>query len=203
LKEIINNIHWIFFDLDGTLIDSVDMMYNVYMEFLREFGKTGSEEEFSELNGPSLKEIISYLKGRYEIPKSLRELVERYENKINKKYEENFVIDKQTEIILQNLKKKGMKLAIVSSTSRKLIECVLRKKEWEKYFTMIVSGDEVKKSKPHPDIYTLCLRKTMANRNEILAVEDSKNGCASAEAAGINCIILDNENLHKLLSVLK
>ena len=49
-------IDWIFFDLDGTLADSLPAMYQVYLNYLTDFGQNGSKEEFEELNGPSLVE---------------------------------------------------------------------------------------------------------------------------------------------------
>ena len=60
-----NNIRWIFFDLDGTLVNNISLMYTAYLNFLSEYGFSGNKKEFAKLNGPSLKEIIVILKKNY------------------------------------------------------------------------------------------------------------------------------------------
>jgi len=53
-----NKFDWIFFDLDGTLADSIKIMNDVYFKFLAHFNLKGNIDEFNQLNGPSLNEII-------------------------------------------------------------------------------------------------------------------------------------------------
>ncbi|MEK6646104.1 MAG: HAD hydrolase-like protein, partial [Candidatus Firestonebacteria bacterium] len=74
--------NWIFFDLDGTLADSIPAMYQVYLDFLNEFNKRGTKEEFEELNGPSLPEIVSILKIRYGLVGDEVSLVDLYKKQI-------------------------------------------------------------------------------------------------------------------------
>ena len=64
------------FDFDGVIVDSVSSLYEVYIDFLEEFGITGNQEEFNSLNGPKLSEIISFLKNKYHLQKDEKELLE-------------------------------------------------------------------------------------------------------------------------------
>ncbi len=57
----------VLFDFDGTLIDSISILFDVYSKFLSKYGFEGTLKEFNELNGPSLKEIITILKIKYSI----------------------------------------------------------------------------------------------------------------------------------------
>ena len=57
----------IFFDLDGTLADNLDLMFVVYKQFLERFGRHATQEEFKSLNGPPLPEIIGLLMKRHSL----------------------------------------------------------------------------------------------------------------------------------------
>ena len=85
---IMNKFDWVFFDLDGTLVDSIEIMYNVYINFLKLFNKVGSREEFEKLNGPSLYEIIIFLKSKYKLNLELDELVTKYQTMIEESYDD-------------------------------------------------------------------------------------------------------------------
>src|SRR5258705_3625382 len=67
MTVINDRIKAIFFDFDGTLVDSIYLLYEVYLAFLEKHGHAGSEREFKELNGPSIKEVIAILRDRYDL----------------------------------------------------------------------------------------------------------------------------------------
>ncbi len=56
-----------FFDLDGTLADNLDLMFAVYEQFLESFGRHATQEEFKSLNGPPLPEVIAVLMERHSL----------------------------------------------------------------------------------------------------------------------------------------
>ena len=187
-----NKIEWIFFDLDGTLVDSLDAMYNAYLEFLKDNKIQGNREEFERLNGPSLKEITAILKKKYRLDQDNKELFESYERKIKKAYQEKIKPFKNSSNLLKTLKRNGFNLALVTSSTRKITRSLIKRNNWEKYFSNIVYGDEVVNSKPHPQIYNICCERTKADKKKILVVEDSKNGFLSAKRAGLKCILINN-----------
>jgi len=80
--ETMNKLEWIFLDFDGTLVDSIFTLYEVYNEFLKEFGFNGKNLEFKTLNGPNLFEIVSYLKKKYNLKQNENKLLENYNKKI-------------------------------------------------------------------------------------------------------------------------
>ena len=198
---IMNKFDWIFFDLDGTLVDSIDIMYDIYKNFLKDFKIIGNKIEFDKLNGPSLKEIVIYLKNKYNFNFSVDELLIKYKNMIKNSYDNVQPFQDSTKL-LNYLKEKQYNLAIVSSTNSIIVQNVLKKNNWLDYFSLIVTGDEVEHSKPFPDIYNLCLSRTNTNIEKILVIEDSKNGYDSATKAGLKCILLDkNINLKSLMTI--
>ena len=164
-------IEWVALDLDGTIIDSTNHLYNVYKAFLKEFNCRGSRKEFEKLNGPKLVEIISILKKRYNIN-------EKKSNLINPK--------KNTKKILTFLKQNQYKIGLVTSSNKKNTDLILKKNDLFKYFSIIVYGDDVSRAKPYPDIYKTFLKKINSYGRNVLAVEDSQNGYNSAKNAGID-----------------
>lgn len=109
--------NWIFFDLDGTLADSIPAMYEVYISFLSKFGIKGTKEEFEELNGPSLSEIVDILRTRHRLDSDKYFLIDLYKSEILDAYK-NYVkpLDGSNDV-LQELKK-----ANISSKAVAVIE---------------------------------------------------------------------------------
>ena len=74
------------FDFDGVVVDSISVLKSVYYDFLNQFGKTGSDAEFESLNGPTIKEIVSILKNKYELEESLKALLDKYNGLLTEAY---------------------------------------------------------------------------------------------------------------------
>jgi beta-phosphoglucomutase len=186
---------WIFFDLDGTLANSLDVMYDVYEEFLKNFNIEGNYKEFHQLMGPSIDEIVVILKKKYNLKLPPSDLTIQYNHIIGQVYPKKVRPMKGSSLLLKKLFLKNYKLALVTSASREIAKQFLKQNNWMKYFSIVVSGDDVNFAKPNPSIYQLCLSLSGANKNQILVVEDSENGSKSARKAGLNCILVDGKKI--------
>ena len=200
-KAIMNkNYNWIFFDLDGTLADSIPAMYQVYLEFLSKFHKKGTREEFEELNGPSLSEIVSVLKSRYNLTDDENSLNSFYKKKILDAYKNIVKPLDGASNVLEVLKSRGYKSLLVTSASQEVAEEFVKHQGWSKYFQDYVFGNEIKKAKPASEIYELALEKTNVSSDSVVIVEDSYNGVKSAKGSGAFVIGLANNQTKKELS---
>ena len=200
-KKIMKRFEWIVFDLDGTIIDSTNELYKIYKLFLKEFGFNGSKTEFNRLNGPKLEEIISILKSKYNIKEKKIDLLNNYNKKIQFGYKNKILPKKNSKKLLEFLARNQYKIGLVTSSSRKNTNLVLKKNKLLKYFSMIVCGDDVLRAKPYPDIYKLFLKKITSDKEKVLVIEDSKNGYESAKNAGLECLMVKNlGSLKKKLS---
>jgi len=185
-----NNVVFIF-DFDGVIVDSVGLLYNVYFNFLNEFGIKGNKEECEFLNGPKLSEIVSFLKNKYHLQKDEKELLEIYQNKISSIYN-NIKLNEGIENILEWLKKKNIKIALASSSKKEEILSVLKRYDIEQYFDFIITGDDIKEAKPSPEIYKV-VRSKYPNC-EFYVIEDSENGLKSASNAGMKTILYNPDD---------
>ncbi len=179
-----NKFGWIFFDLDGTLADSIPAMYQVYQDFLNGFNKRGTKKEFEELNGPSLSEIVSVLKARYSLLDDESLLADVYMEKISGAYKDIVKPMSGANDVLEVLKDKDCKILLVTSAGKEIAMEFIKQQRWDKYFQDYVFGNEVKKAKPAPDIYELALKKAKASSSSVVIVEDSYNGIQSAKSTG-------------------
>lgn len=182
----------IVFDFDGVIVDSLLSLKNIYLLFLKKYGVQGSDEEFSVLNGPSLPEIVNYLKDKYELPPTKELLLEEYKNLLASMYDDIKLIE-GIDNLLVSLSSK-FSLSLVSSCSRRLVEKVLKQYRLYDLFHTITTGDEVERSKPYPDIYLAS--KEVIKGDIICVIEDSTHGVESASSAGLKVIqFLSNSNI--------
>jgi len=184
------------FDMDGVIVNTLDALYSLYLDFLKEVGIKGNKKEFNLLNGPKIEQIILYLKQKYKLKLGKEELLKRYKEKIDKIYPTTELISEVNDT-LELLKKNNLKIALVSSAKRKNIELVLKRFNLMKYFDFVVSGDDVNEAKPSPTIYNLV--KNRFKNHEYYVIEDSQYGIDSAISANMK-VIFFNPNQKKIMN---
>ncbi|HWY79735.1 MAG TPA: HAD family phosphatase [Candidatus Sulfotelmatobacter sp.] len=96
---------------------------------------------------------------------------------------------------IKQLKKDGYKLGIGTSLTKDYVDIVLKYLNVRKYFDMIVTGDEIKNGKPHPDTYLTVAKKLGVKPEECIVIEDATSGIKSAKTAGCLCIAIENSNV--------
>jgi HAD superfamily hydrolase (TIGR01509 family) len=84
-------------------------------------------------------------------------------------------------------------LGLASSSSRGLIDLVLRAAGIGRWFKVTVSTEEVPRGKPAPDVYLEVARRLSVEPGACVAVEDSSNGVRSAAAAGMRVIAIPTD----------
>ncbi|PCS06536.1 HAD-superfamily hydrolase [Lactococcus piscium] len=102
--------------------------------------------------------------------------------------------------VLQVAKKKGLKLAVVSSTVSSRAIPLLENADLLTYFDVHVFGDEVMAHKPLPDPYLAALAKLGVEASQALAVEDSFTGALSATKAGLSVFLVPDKSFNAKFS---
>lgn len=183
-------------DLDGTLVDTAPFLYQVYLDFLKERGVEGSQEEFKSLQGPTLKEVVAILAERYQFPGDPKKLVESYLHKIQEGGGELLpgVLE-----FLKTAQANRVRLGVVTSAPKAWAEAVLLKLGVLSYFRFILSAEEVDKGKPSPDVYFKGIQTINLPPEKLIAVEDTPAGFKAAEGAGLKTYLPDWKALTELL----
>jgi HAD superfamily hydrolase (TIGR01509 family) len=178
------------FDMDGVLIDSEPLHNKIEQDMLKELSVNLSPEEHYKFAGMGI-EIWDILEKRYgynrkvSVDELYTEKTTRYLKALTSK--PILPIDGLNELV-SHAKGKGMVLAVASSSSLYNIDLVLKAIGLEQYFSLVVSGEQVPRNKPFPDIYLKTAELLNMAPGECIVVEDSANGVRSAKAAGMFCI---------------
>ncbi len=97
--------------------------------------------------------------------------------------------------IIDEAVQNNWQLAVCSTSAQSSVEAVLKHVAGEENFNkfaLILAGDVVPKKKPAPDIYLLAIEKLGVNPNEVLVIEDSRNGLLAATNANLKCLVTVN-----------
>jgi len=178
------------FDMDGVLIDSEPLHKQIEQDILKELGVNVSLEEHFKFASMG-KVMWDIMKKRYGFNKEVttdelhKEKEKRYIKALTSK--PILPIDGLKELVTY-AKEKGLLLAVASSASIFNINLVLKAIGLEQFFGLIVSGEQVPRNKPYPDIYLKTAELLKLEVEECAVVEDSANGVKSAKAAGMYCI---------------
>src|SRR5262245_50446995 len=108
----IKKLEVVLVDLDGTLVDSTSVLYNVYLEFLSDFGVCGSFADFKTLIGPSIREVMPLLKERYQLKEGNDELLKRYYFLLNPRYEREVQLFEHAREFLELVKGASLKIVL-------------------------------------------------------------------------------------------
>ena len=185
------------FDMDGVLIDSQPLHYEIDMEVLKACGYPANLETVTPYTGVSNPDRWPKYKQTLSLTQSVDELIalqNQYQTAIFNAA--NLSPIEGIPALLQFLNDKNIPCAVASSSSHELINLVLTKCDIGKYFTHLVSGEDVKTGKPAPDIYLKAAKAFNLPPTNCIAVEDAQVGIESAKNAGFTCIGYKNPTTH-------
>lgn len=185
----------VIFDMDGVLIDSQPIHFEIDKACLLEQGVDISMEEVKKGAGTITKSRLQKWKDEFGLTENLDKLVNRREYLAFELFKTAGLgsIDGIKEL-LKELKNQGILMAVASSSPKEFIYWVLKTLEIEDYFQVVLSAEDATRSKPAPDIFLLAAKRLSAKPEECIVIEDSTNGVLAANAAGIKAIGYTNPN---------
>ena len=186
-------VKWVFFDLDGTLINSTPVLRETFFAALARYGVPGSEAMFHQCDGQPIREIARLLQGWCNSNESTEFMAESYRAALLETYVAKAVPLPGADTALRALSEHGTKLGLVTAAETLIAVPLLRRLGWSTRFDIVIFGDEVRQSKPAPDPYLRAIRLASCSVHEALAVEDSVNGVRSAAAAGLFVVAVGGE----------
>lgn len=180
----------VIFDLDGTLIDSELFYLNLLLEFLKGKGMVLPFEKACKTVGAHNSPIWENVARAHGGSISGKTLRQEYKDEFERKFRDRELDYSQMQFadvlpVLEKLRADGVRMAIASSSSDKIIRRVVEQQNWERFFPVLVSGDNFRKSKPDPEIYRYTMKQLGTAPEETLVVEDSTYGIEAGKAAGV------------------
>ena len=179
-----NGIYW---DCDGTLMDTETSYGLAWKEHLSEFGLEISEEETRQWVGIDDRLVHSFYAKNVDLEnfeKTMASLGKIIEETLNEK-----LLFKDAKILLEETNNRGWTSACVSASPYELLKNKLIKANIFDYFSYVIGGDQVERNKPYPDIYNKAISELQTTKN--LVIEDSPPGISSGKASGSFVVAID------------
>ena len=181
-----SQIKAVVFDMDGVIFDTETLYQKCWLSEAPKYNIDNVEKLFLKMMGLSNSNIEKLFKSVYGEDFPCAEYRADVRSKINELIEKDGLTMKKGVLeILSFLKEEGYPVALATSTSRPSVESHLKRSGIKQYFDYIITGDEVKNSKPSPEIYINACRGLGVSTENAIAVEDSFNGIRSAFSAGM------------------
>jgi HAD superfamily hydrolase (TIGR01509 family) len=177
--------HAVTFDLDGVLADSEPWWNQIDTKLLSEHGVNYCGEYHRDVLGVSYRIAVEFYKNAFPISASVEELMRRRGEIATEFFAERVGLFPSAKRTLEQLSEMKLPLAIATSSLRASAHPFLDRTGIRNLFSVVVTGDEVERGKPHPDIYLQTANKLGISPEACLVIEDALPGVAAAKAANM------------------
>lgn len=186
-------MNYIIFDMDGVLLDSEPMHQEIIYETFQLEGIPFDKAYIQTLTGMSAFPMWEKVKRDAQRSESVEELIKFHRDYFFKRLPEVKVpLVPHVKDVLEKFKNEGKHLSLASSSGRKLIDIFTQQTNIAHYFEVIMSGDDVKYSKPNPEIFLKVAQWYRLPATQFTVIEDSTNGVKAAKSAGMQCVGFQN-----------
>ena len=193
---MMDGIEAVIFDLDGSLVDSMWIWKDIDIEYLGRFGLEPPAGLQSEIEGMSFSETAGYFKERFRLPDSVEKIKEDWNRMAWDKYMSQVPLKEGVREYLSWCSGRNIKLGIATSNSRELVTSIAKVHRLERYFQCIMTGCDVGRGKPAPDIYLAVAQQLRTDPKACLVFEDIIPGIQAGKAAGMKvCAVEDAYSL--------
>lgn len=172
-------IKLILFDLDGVLVEAKEIHFEALNTALYEVSPDyviSIQEHLGIYDGLKTEEKLKILTNRKNLPESFHKKIWDRKQKLTLDRINNIKKNEQLIVFFEYLSKSGFKLVCCSNSIRKSVFVMLTKIGIIEYFDLLISNEDVKNSKPHPEMYWKAMSILKYLPEETLIVEDSPNG---------------------------
>ncbi len=184
---------YLLFDMDGTLLDSMDEWYGLVEKFLDLHSDLVTAEMRRDLLSMRVSEVAKHLHENILPDQKPDEIIRSVYGLMEQHYREDVTVKPGVVEYLDQCRQEGKRMAVVTATARELALPVLKRLELDSYFDYFLSTRDIGVSKRQPDIYVQASRELGAKTNSQAAVfEDAPYALKTAAKAGFYTILLDD-----------
>lgn len=177
----------VLFDMDGLLVDTEPLWFEVETEVMARLGGIWTEADQQALLGSSLHNAVRYFTEKAIVPASPAEIADwMIGGIVDRVRDRGVTVMPGGARLVAEVAASGLPYALVTSSQRRFVDAVLSQTGLR--FPVVVTGNDVTRSKPDPEPYLLAARRLGAEPGRCVVLEDSMTGLASAEAAG--CFVI-------------
>jgi HAD superfamily hydrolase (TIGR01509 family) len=183
-------IRAVVFDMDGVLVDSEPFGFEALRRVMARHGLPYGEEENAEFLGRTTLDSCRILKTRHRLPESEETLADWYVEGMLEQIARGPIPMAGVPEVLREVRAAGYRMALASSAEPRVIDANLAALALRPLFEAVVSGTQVARGKPAPDVFLAAADRLGVSPGMCLVVEDSRNGLLAAKAAGMRCAVV-------------
>jgi HAD superfamily hydrolase (TIGR01509 family) len=176
--------------MDGVLVDSEPFGFEALRRVMARYGLGYSEGENAEFLGRTTLDSCRILKARHSLPDSAEALADLYVEEMLEQIGRGPVPMPGVPEVLHRLRTSGYPLALASSAELRVIHANLAALAIAPLFAAVVSGTQVARGKPAPDVFLAAADRLAVPPADCLVIEDSRNGLLAAKAASMGCAVV-------------
>lgn len=177
----------VIFDMDGVLIDSYEAHFQSWIDLARETGKKFNREDFTWAFGRTSRETVVKYWGSDLSPERVAQLDDRKEELYRVIIADKLPVMPGVMALMDDLHRNGFMMAVGSSGPPENVYVTVDQLGRSR-FDAIVTGKDVKKGKPNPEVFLTAAKKLGLEPNHCAVIEDAPAGIAAAKAAGMVAI---------------
>ncbi len=183
--------HAVIFDMDGVLVDSYDAHLQSWLRLAEEIKAPFTPADFAATFGQTSREIIQRFWGKMATsPDRVAELDQRKEALYRELIAKDFPAMKGAAELIDSLAESGFRLAVGSSGPPENVELALDRLGKTDRFDAIVTGRDVTRGKPDPQVFLLAAERLAVAPEHCVVIEDAPAGIHAAQTAGMKSIAL-------------
>jgi beta-phosphoglucomutase len=182
-------IKGVLFDMDGVLVDSESFICKAAIMMFKELGVSALPKDFEPFVGMGENKYIGGVAEKYGIPVDLEQVKARTYDIYGEIVKGKLLPLPGVQNFIKKCREKGLKLAIATSADQVKMNVNLRETGISPdFFQAIITGLDVEKKKPFPDIYLKAAESLDLDPKNCLVVEDAVSGIIAGKAAGCRCL---------------
>jgi HAD superfamily hydrolase (TIGR01509 family) len=180
----------VIFDMDGVLVDSEPFGFEALRRVMARHGLPYGEEENAEFLGRTTLDSCRILRARHGLSESEEALADQYVEAMLDQIARGPIPMVGVPEVLHGVRAAGYRMALASSAEVRVIDANLGALSLRPLFEAVVSGTQVPRGKPAPDVFLAAAERLGVPAAACLVVEDSRNGLLAAKAAGMRCAVV-------------
>ena len=180
-----SRLYAVIFDLDGVLADSEPWWNHIDAKLLAQYGVTYRGEYHRNVLGVNYRLAVEFYKNAFHIPASVEELMRRRGEVATDFFAKHVGLFPSAKTTLEQVREMNLPLAVATSSLSASARPLLDRTGIRSFFSVVITGDEVERGKPDPDIYLRTADELGISAEACLVIEDSLAGIAAAKAANM------------------
>ena len=195
---MIEHIQAVFFDIDGTLVDSMGVWHEIDIEYFGLLGIPMPPTLQKDIEGMSFTETACYFKETFQLAeKTVDDIKLDWIRMAHEKYLYEIKAKPGAKEYMKYLKDQGIKIGVATSNDKTLAKAALEAHGFANKVDSIRTACEVNKGKPAPDIYLKVAEDLGVDPKNCLVFEDIPNGMRAGKAAGMTVIGIEDSHSTK------